>query len=400
MSSPIDAGLGGVNRSSEQDALYSRAAQVLPGGNTRTTLFVAPHPPYAVSGSGAYVTDEAGHRTIDCNNNYTALIHGHADPQILEAATEAAASGTAFGLPTRYEVEMAEVLNRRTCLARWRFCNSGTEAVMMMIRAARAFTGRELIVRFEGSYHGTYDGVVASDAPGVPAGVAGTFLVLPQDDPAALEVAMRIHGCRVAAVLVDLMPNRAGLKPVSLEFVRQARKLATEYGALLAVDEVITFRLGLGGLHRTYGVDPDVMSLGKIIGGGFPVGAIGGRAEVLDTFSPLHEGAVSWGGTFSANPVTMAGGLVALGKFGAADAASLNAKGDSLRARLSAGGIRVNGSGSLLRLVDGDPAALWWRLYRAGVLAGSNGLLSLSTAMSDNDIDTIGATIVDVASPR
>lgn len=388
------AGPRDVDRATEEGGLYARASRVLPGGNTRTTLFVAPRPPYAVSGSGAYVIDADGHRTIDCNNNYTALIHGHADPDILAAAASAAGSGTAFGLPTRYEVEMAELLRDRTGMARWRFCNSGTEAVMMLIRAARAFTGRDIIVRFEGSYHGTYDGVVASDAPGVPVGVASTVMVLPQDDLEALESAMRVHGPRVAAVLIDLMPNRTGLQRVSPEFVRRARQLTHDYGALLAIDEVITFRLAAGGLHRTYDADPDVLSLGKIIGGGFPVGAIGGRAEVLETFSPLNDGAVSWGGTFSANPVTMASGLVALAKFGVTDVAKLNASGDSLRSRLSADGIHTNGSGSLLRLVSDDPTALWWRLYRAGVLAGSNGLLALSTAMTDADLQEVRAAIV------
>ncbi|MDF2824678.1 MAG: hemL, partial [Mycobacterium sp.] len=386
--SPRVAGPGSPD--SEHDALFARAAEVLPGGNTRTTLFVAPRPPYAVSGSGAHVTDAAGHRTVDCNNNYTALIHGHADPQILAAATAAAASGTAFGLPTRYEVEMAELLRERTGLARWRFCNSGTEAVMMLVRAARAATGRDLIVRFDGSYHGTYDGVVAAGAAGVPPAVADTFVVLPQNDLGALDRAMSEHGRDVAAILLDLMPNRAGLKPVSEEFVRHARALASKYGALLAIDEVISFRLGVGGLHRAYGVEADVVSLGKIIGGGFPVGALGGRSEVLDTFSPLNDGAVSWGGTFSANPVTMAAGLVALNNFGDAEVAALNDRGDTLRARLTEAGVTVNGTGSLLRVMTDDPAALWWRLYRSGVLAGSNGLLALSTAMSDADLDLIG----------
>lgn len=376
------------------DRIFTRAVEVLPGGNTRSTLFVAPHPPYAVAGEGPMVTDSVGHRTIDCNNNYTSLIHGHADPETLAAATDAAARGTAFGLPTAYEVDMAELLKARTGLQQWRFCNSGTEAVMMLIRGARAHTARELVVRFEGSYHGTYDGVVATDAPGVPNGAAAASIVLPQNDVPALDAAMRRHGHRVAVVLLDLMPNRAGLRPVSGDFASAARELATEYGALLAIDEVITFRLGAGGLHQSYGVTPDVVSLGKIIGGGFPVGAVGGRADVLAAFSPLGDGPVSWGGTFSANPVTMAAGISAMRRFDADDVAALNAMGDGLRQRLVEAGVRVNGRGSLLRLIADDPTATWWRLYEAGVLAGTNGLLALSTAMTAEHVDLIARRVV------
>ncbi len=379
---------------SSAEDLFGRAVQALPGGNTRSTLYVAPHPPYAVSGEGAVVVDSAGHRTIDCNNNYTALIHGHADREILSAAIEVAGKGTAFGLPTAYEVEMAECLQARTGLARWRFCNSGTEAVMMLIRGARAHTGRDVIVRFDGSYHGTYDGVVAPDAPGVPAQIIDASLVLPQNDIDTLEATMDRHGHRVAAVLLDLMPNRAGLRPVSDEFASAAQRVTAETGALLAIDEVITFRLGLGGLHRSYGLTPDIISLGKIIGGGFPVGAVGGRADVLDAFSPLGDGPVSWGGTFSANPVTMAAGLTAMRKFPASEISSLNAKGDALRATLRAAGLNVNGSGSLLRLVTDDPTDTWWRLYQAGVLAGTNGLLALSTVMTDEQVEDIADRVI------
>jgi glutamate-1-semialdehyde 2,1-aminomutase len=379
----------------EADALFARAVEVMPGGNTRSTLFVAPHPPYAVRGEGPYVTDADGHRTVDCNNNYTALIHGHADPEILAAAATAAANGTAFGLPTAYEVEMAEVLSARMGLPQWRFCNSGTEAVMMLLRGARAHTGRDVVVRFDGSYHGTYDGVVSTDAPGVPASVADGSIVLPQNDVAALEETMERHGDRVAAILLDLMPNRAGLRPVSREFAQAARASSTAHGALLAVDEVITFRLGVGGLHQSYGISPDLVSLGKVIGGGFPVGAVGGRADVLGAFSPLGHGPVGWGGTFSANPVTMAAGLVALRRFTEVDVTRLNAQGARLRSHLVEAGLSVNGYGSLLRVMVEDTTATWWRLYEAGVLAGTNGLLALSTAMTDDVVDVVGVRVVD-----
>ncbi|MGY2002609.1 aminotransferase class III-fold pyridoxal phosphate-dependent enzyme [Blastococcus sp. SYSU DS1024] len=375
--------------------LRDRARRVMPGGNTRSTLFVPPHPPYAVSGRGCVVTDATGHEVVDCNNNYTALIHGHAHPELVAVATEAVAAGSAFGLPTESEVVCAELLSARTGLASWRFCNSGTEAVMMALRGARAATGRDLVVRFDGSYHGTYDAVVDPSAPGVPGSVAGSVVTLPQGDGEALAELMRARGTEVAAVLIDLMPNRAGLRPADPAFVELVASLTGRSGALLVVDEVITLRLEVGGLHSRYGIEPDLVTVGKVIGGGFPVGGVGGRREVLDAFSPLSDGAVSWGGTFSANPVTMRTGTATLRLFGTAEVAALNARGDRLREQLAARGVPVSGSGSLVRLLLPDPGATWWRLYERGVLAGTNGLLALSTAMTDDDVDTVRDVVLE-----
>ncbi|MQA11850.1 MAG: aminotransferase class III-fold pyridoxal phosphate-dependent enzyme [Pseudonocardiaceae bacterium] len=384
---------------SSSEALYGRATNVIPGGNTRSTVFVAPHPPYAAQGAGATITDSDGHQVIDANNNYTSLIHGHAEPSVLASAVDAAGKGTAFGLPTRYEVDLAEVLYERTGLAQWRFCNSGTEAVMMLIRAARAYTGRDLVVRFDGSYHGTSDTVVDARR-GVPDGVRDSVLVLPQGDQAAVTETMARYGDRVATILIDLMPNRAGLTPADPAYVSLLRELTHRHGALLAIDEVITFRLGTGGLSGLYGVDPDLMSLGKVIGGGFPVGAVGGPRQVLSTFSPLDSGSVSWGGTFSANPVSMAAGLTTLELFDAKAVAELNGTGDRLRGQLSQAGVRASGRGSLVRLFPDDVRTTWWELYRRGVLVGSNGLIALSTVMSDEHIAAIGKTVTEILATK
>jgi len=383
------------------EQLYQRALAVMPGGNTRSTLFVAPHPPYAVRGNGAEITDADGHVVIDCNNNYTALIHGHADPEILNTVHEVASAGTAFGLPTQYEVEMAELLRGRTGgIEQWRFCNSGTEAVMMLIRAARAHTGRDMIIRFEGSYHGTYDAVVSTAAKGVPVSLRDSVIEVPQGDIDAVERAVHRHPGRVAAVLVDLMPNRAGLNPAEACAIARLVELTRAHGILLAVDEVITFRLEPGGMHTRYGLQPDLISLGKVIGGGFAVGAVGGSAEILAYFSPLADGPVAWGGTFSANPVTMAAGMVALRRFTADAVSNLNARGDALRARLNQHGVTANGSGSLIRLMVDHPGVTWWDLYHAGVLAGTNGLLALSTAMTDEHVTAIGDAVIAVCGAR
>jgi glutamate-1-semialdehyde 2,1-aminomutase len=363
------------------DQLYAQALGALPGGNTRTTLFVAPHPPYARRGEGCWVQDEDGHRVIDLQNNYTALIHGHAHPGVTAAAVEALRDGSAFGLPTRWEVALAAELSARVPAGeRWRFANSGTEAVMMAIRVARAATGRPAILRFAGAYHGTYDAVVASGAPGV---VARDSFEVPVGDAEALLAALDAFGPRLAAVVFDAMPNRAGLRSATPEFVSLLREETERRGILLIQDEVLTFRVARGGLHSLYGLRPDLVTLGKLIGGGLPVGAVGGREDVMAWFDPRRDGPVGHGGTFSANPVTLRAGLAALEAWDDAAIERLNALGDDLRETLTAQGWTVTGRGSLLRVHAEDPADLWWRLYGEGVLIAVNGLACLSTPMDD-----------------
>jgi glutamate-1-semialdehyde 2,1-aminomutase len=369
------------------DHLYARALGALPGGNTRTTLFVAPHPPYARRGEACWIEDEDGHRVIDLQNNYTALIHGHAHPTVTAAAVAALEDGSAFGLPTRHEVELAAELSARVPAGeRWRFANSGTEAVMIAIRVARAATGRPGILRFAGAYHGSYDAVVASGAPGV---VARDSIEVPVGDAEALLAALDAFGPRLAAVVFDAMPNRAGLRPAAPEFVALLRRETERRGILLIQDEVLTFRIARGGLHSLYGIRPDLVTLGKLIGGGLPVGAVGGREDVMAHFDPRRDGAVGHGGTFSANPVTLRAGLAALAAWDDAAIGRLNALGDGLRETLAGQGWEVTGRGSLLRLHMDDPAALWWRLYRAGVLVAVNGLACLSTPMDEAVLERV-----------
>jgi glutamate-1-semialdehyde 2,1-aminomutase len=364
------------------DALHARALEHLPGANTRTTLYVAPHPPYARSGTGWTVRDEDGHELIDLQNNYTALIHGHAHPAVTAAAVAAIRDGSAFGLPTRHEIALAAELGARVPAGeRWRFANSGTEAVMIAIRAARAHTGRDAILRFDGAYHGSYDAVAPTGAPGVPASVAADVVVSPIGDAEALRRALDVHGERLAAVVFDLMPNRAGLRPADPAYVELLCAETQRRGILLICDEVLTFRVGLSGAHGRYGLRPDLVTLGKLIGGGFPVGAVGGREDVMAAFDPRRPGAVGHGGTFSANPVTLRAGLAALEAWDEGEIERLNGLGDGLRAALAAQGWTVTGLGSLLRIHASDPAAVWWRLYAEGVLIAVNGLACLSTPM-------------------
>jgi glutamate-1-semialdehyde 2,1-aminomutase len=371
-------------------ALYERALHSLPGGNARSTLFVAPHPPYAAHGEGCEVVDVDGHRVIDLQNNYTALIHGHAFAPVVAAAKAALGEGSAFGLPTLSEIELAECLVERVGWAeQWRFANSGTEAVMMAVRAARAATGRDGLLRFANCYHGSWDAVVRRGSHGVPAAAQGDVLTLALGDEEAFVAALEEHEGRLAAVLLDPMPNRAGLRALDESFVKLVREQTERRGIALVIDEVITFRLAPGGAHSLYGIEGDLIALGKMIGGGFPVGAIGGRAAFMDVFDPRRPDAVAHGGTFSANPVTMRAGLTALRCFGLAEIERVNALGERLREGLRERGWSVTGRGSLLQIASQDPTALWWRLYEAGVLIAGNGLVCLSTPMDEHTIERV-----------
>lgn len=372
------------------DDLYQRALGHLPGGNSRTTVFVPPRPPYARRGSGCVVEDVDGHETIDLQNNYTALIHGHAHPAVVAAATAAIESGASFGLPTESEIELAEALAGRIPWAtRWRFANSGTEAVMMAIRLARAATGRDKVLRFENAYHGSYDAVMMPGAPGVARAVAADVIPVPVGEIEPTLAALEQHAGELACVLFDAMPNRAGLRPASQTFVERLREATRRHGVLLIQDEVLTLRIGYGGMHSLYGIEPDLVTVGKVVGGGFPVGGFGGPAELMDRFDPRLDSPLSHGGTFSANPVTMRAGLAALELLGAEEVNRLNEMGDRLRLALGEQGWEVTGRGSLLRLHGGDPERRWWNLYRCGILIAGNGLACLSTPMDEGTLEEI-----------
>ena len=419
---------------SRSQALYTRALASLPGGNSRTTVFMKPYPIYAQRGEGCRVWDVDGNVFIDCINNFTSLIHGHAHPALVKAATDQIARGTAFGLPTESEIDLAELLAARLpSVDQLRFANSGTEAVMMALKAARAFTGRPKIAKCEGAYHGSYDyaevsldptpeawggnaPVSVAYAKGTPENVLADVVTIPFNDPEAAASLIREHGAELAAVLVDPMPNRAGLVPADKAYLEALRAVTREVGALLIFDEVITFRLGYHGAQGLWGIDPDLTTLGKIMGGGFPVGAIGGRAEVMTVFDPRHgKPALPHGGTFSANPVTMRAGLAAMQLLDEAAFKHLGALGDAVRDGINAAfrrhGVpgRAVGLGSLLKIHFAEREIRDYRsaytteqeakrqavfnsgLLNRGILAAGYGLMALSTPMSAAEADAIVA---------
>jgi glutamate-1-semialdehyde 2,1-aminomutase len=361
-----------VERTQGSQDASRRAKGVLPGGDTRTTTYYQPHPAYMVRGKGCYVYDCDGNRYLDMLNNYTSLIHGHAHPPTVRAIQEQAARGTVLGSPCRIAVSHAEVLCQRVPgLDFVRYCNSGTEATLFALRAARAFTGRDAIIKMEGGYHGTHDYAEVSILPnlerndlprghlssrGVSASVLDEVFVVPVNNLDAVEKVLTEHGDDVAALIIEPLLGAGGGVVAQVDYLRGLRELADQYGFLLVFDEIRTFRLDVGGLQRVHGIAPDITALGKIIGGGLPVGAFGGRAEIMRLFDPTQPGFVKHAGTFNGNSITMAAGLATLGDFGADAVTRLNGLGEKLKHRLNrvldVTGVRaqVVGVGSLLSL--------------------------------------------------
>lgn len=389
-----------------------RGFPLLPGGYGRSTYYTGAPSPYAIRGEGYRVWDDRGHELIDANNNFTSLIHGNAHPEITEAATKALAAGASWGIPNLYEWELADLLlSRLPDLDQVRFANSGTEAVMSAIRIARASTGRERVIVTKGGYHGTSEVALVPGGPayqrGVTRGVINDVTAVPLNDVDILRQEIEAAPDSYAAIILDLLPNRAGLLRISEDFVHTARELATRYGIVLIIDEVISLRLGFNGFSSEYGVSPDLLTTGKLIGGGFPVGAVAGRAELMAEVDPTRPGSLPHGGTFSGNPVSMAAGAVALRLFTQEEVKRLNHLGDTTRdavnLRIAAAGWEVRGRGSLLRAVPAGAEKvdeqtqheLWWASYERGLLGSPANLLSLSTPMDEMVAGDIADRLAD-----
>jgi glutamate-1-semialdehyde 2,1-aminomutase len=312
-----------VTRSAE---LFDRAQQLLPGGvNSPVRAFraVGGTPFFVARASGARLTDVDGRTYVDFVCSWGPLILGHGHPAVLEAIREAAARGWSYGAPCEDEVRLAELVRERVpSVEMVRFVNSGTEATLSALRLARAATGRDLILKFEGGYHGHGDSFLVKagsgvatlglpDSPGVPAALAGLTLTAPFNDAEAVEAAFKAHGDRLAAVIVEPYLGNVGFIAPDPAFLPALRGLCDRHGALLVFDEVMTgFRVGPGGAQQRLGVRPDLTTLGKIVGGGLPVGAYGGRSDLLRRVAPA--GPVYQAGTLSGNPLAMAAGIATL----------------------------------------------------------------------------------------
>lgn len=308
-------------------SLFIRAQKTIPGGvNSPVRAFksVGGSPIFISSGKGAWLEDTDGNKYIDFVNSWGPLLFGHAHPVVLDALRKQMENGLTFGAPTELEVLMAEAICRAyPSMQKVRLVSSGTEATMSAIRVARGYTGRPVIVKFEGCYHGHADCLLAKsgsgvttlglpDSAGVPPSMTADTLTLPYNDIPALQQLFRMRGSEVAAVIVEPVAGNMGCVPPAVGMLQELRRITAEYGSVLIFDEVMTgFRLARGGAQELYGVTPDMTTLGKVIGGGMPVGAYGGKEAIMQCVAPL--GPVYQAGTLSGNPMAVCAGLATLG---------------------------------------------------------------------------------------
>jgi glutamate-1-semialdehyde 2,1-aminomutase len=425
-------------------AAFRRAREVFPDGTSRVTIERDPIPRYMSHGRGAYLFDADGRKFLDLNANFTTLIHGHAFAPVVAALEQQLRDGTCFANPTEKEIELAALIcGRVSGIERIRFCNTGTEAVMFAIKAARAVTGRPAIAKVEGSYHGAYDWVEVSQAStpatwgsptkpqsvpyykGMPSSVLSEVVPLRFNDPKCAIQQIAQHAASLAAIVLDPMPSRAGLIAADPEFIRALQTVAREHSILIISDEVLNFRQGFQGAAARYGLEPDLYALGKIIGGGLPIGAIAGRASMMEVFDAEEKKpAVPQGGTFSANPMSMSAGLVAMQRLDEAAFTHLERLGNTLRARLVQAierwqiAFSVTGAASLFRIhpkrrAPRDFREAFWspseaavmteltRFFAAeGIILPNGAAACLSTPMNDAEIDFIGQVFEHFLSSR
>ena len=420
-------------RNTRSAARFAEAQQVLAGGNSRLTAFFKPFPFYAEHGEGCVLRDADGNERLDFYNNATSLILGHRDPQVTAALQAQAEKGTAFANPTEPEVELASLLTAALpSLQRLRFTNSGTEGVALALRAARAFTGKSKIAKTEGAYHGTSDHASISvtlrvseagseEAPrpvpssqGLTAKTLDDMIIIPFNDAAAARRIIEQHGDDLAAVIVEPVMAGIGYVPAEAAFLEALREACDGQRTLLIFDEVQTLRMAPGGAQQWYDVVPDMSCLGKIIGGGMPVGAFGGRADVMAAFDATEGApAIPHGGTFNGNPMTMQAGLATMRQLTPEVYEQINERGETLRHQLeemarSAGvSIRISGIASFFgmqltdrpvttyRSAQGQDEALRQKLFlhllNEGIYVNSRLVGNISVPMGRHELDSFTA---------
>jgi len=422
-------------------ALYEQACRVMPGGTTRTTVYFAPYPLYIERGQGAQVWDVDGTSRLDFIGNYSALILGHAHPKVTAAVAAQLERGTSVAAANPMEVQLAEELCRRIpSLDMVRFTNSGTEATMFAMRVARSYTGKQKIARFEGGYHGTHDFAEVStrpdlelagsatapnpvaDSAGTPQVALSETVVLPYNDLGSVERILREHRRELAAVIVEPVIGAGGVIPAEREFLEGLRSLTRELGILLIFDEVISLRIAPGGAQDYYGVMPDLTTMAKIIGGGLPVGAFGGRADLMELLDPRRPDSVPHGGTYNGAPLGMAAGLATLRELTPEVYADLNRKGDKVRRELRAVfdahdiAAQVTGIGSLFNvhftsvpvrdhrsMRTSNPQMsrdLFLGLLNHGILMAPRAMGAICTPMTDEDLRALVTAVDEVVSER
>ena len=398
---------------------YNQSCHFLPGGNTRTVIWHEPYPLRIVNGHDAVICDADGHEYVDFLGEYSAGLFGHNRAELLETSMETMQKGLSFGAHNLYEGEFARLLTERfEAIERVRFTNSGTEANLMAISTSREVTGRSKVVVFRGGYHG---GVFYFGQHDSPLNAPFPFIVAPYNDLDATRALLYADADNIACVLVEPMQGSGGCIPATKEFLHGLRATCSEIGALLMFDEVMTSRLGAGGASGYYGVHPDLITLGKYLGGGHSFGAFGGSAELLSRFDPAKPDALIHAGTFQNNVLTMASGITVLSKVFTTEIADAHfTRGQMWRDRLNhllqeqRLGFRVTGLGSLLNIHpttnpissirdlqqvdDRLRLLLFLGLLERGIYLARRGFMSLSLALSNQDLDKFESALLEVAS--
>jgi len=339
----------GSNNLNKSRNNFIKARKVLPDGGSRSTIGLSPHSIYIESAKGKYLRDIDGNSYFDLNNNYTALIHGHSHPEITKVAIDQVKTGTGFSFGSKAESSFAKLLcDRNDNFQKIRFMNSGTEAVMNAIKVARAYTGRPKIIKCENSYHGSYDfaevsldgkndphssePISTAYSHGTPTGVLENVIVIPFNDAELASKIIEKNADQVAAILFDPFGQKYGRSIPSDIFIDTLKKACSDFNILFIADEVISFRAGYSGCQKERGIKADLTAMGKIIGGGFPIGAVAGHEKVMDMFSATNGRAkVPHGGTFNANPVSMVAGMKAMEMLKKNDFKKLNFLGKKFR---------------------------------------------------------------------
>ena len=424
-------------RTPQARTLNEEAKEYLPGGSSRGTAWFDPYPIVADHGAGHYLYDVDGNAYLDFMINATSLILGHAHPDVVGALQEQAARGTAFSAPTKLQTKLASILcDRIPSVERVRFTNSGTEGTLMAIRAARAYTGRHKIAKFEGGYHGSHEYAAVSvrppasaldpegptaipEHPGQPPSVVEGVVTLPYNNLEESRRILKAHAHELACVIMEPIASALGYLPADPEFLSGIREATEELGLLLIFDEVQSFRAAPGGAQQSFNVVPDMTCLGKIIGGGLPVGAFGGREDVMALFDPTNGGAeVAHAGTFNANPMTLAAGTVVMEAMTPAIYQRLNALGETLRAKLRAVfdelevPCQITGTASFFGMhITSEPVtdyrsalrsdkamrnALFMGLVNEGVLLQESCSGALSTLTTDTEVDALVDAVREV----
>ena len=407
----------------ETHALHQRACQHLPGGNTRTVLYHGPFPIRVQRGDGAYIEDVDGHRYLNLLGEYTAGVFGHSHPAIRKAIAEAVEGGINFGAHNPNEAKLGELITERfPAIERVRFTNSGTEANLMAVSMARHRTGRSKVMVMNGGYHGA---LLYFAGSGSPINAPFPYVMGAYNDIAATRAALRKHGHDIACVLVEPMMGSSGCIPGEAAFLEMLREETAAAGSLLIFDEVMTSRFDRAGAHGLLGLTPDLVTLGKWVGGGMSFGAFGGRRDLMAMFDPTEPEALPHAGTFNNNVLSMGAGIAALTEaFTPEIAAELHRTGDALRARLNGlfedGGVALcaSGVGSLMNIhpVSGPVTSpddvnaaddrvrelLFLELLDRGYYMARRGFIALTVAASDADLDGFAAALaetIDVCKP-